>query len=465
MHFLLLLSDQAVSAFQYFLDTLFGGIMLFVFAQVPRTRRNALSMLLLVLCSFGLVLTTIVTTDWANIGILYALFVHLPFILWFRFIFHIRTSIVFISHFLTYNILSSRVFFGNLSLLLMQYLLPRINSAIAARIGWILSGPVVVFAALYLLAHRFPVLALQGRAERRLLLGAMGGAYAAIQLTHLSSLVGKKYDPLLLSLVFSILLFSFVISICMYSSIAKEAEAVRSRNTAYAIQTEGLSLLTDAMASYLQNTARLRHDHRHFLTLIDLHSRNGDLEAIKGLVKTNLDVFDSSPTRVTGDDILDGIITLFRRRADPYSIPIDIIGMSLLDLPVSRDDLCLLLSNCLENAIEAARHVPKEERRITVSVSGNKDTGTVALLVRNPVRGPVEFDRTGVPLSRRGEAHGIGTRSMKMIVQKYNGLCSFSVDNGHFHFRAAFFAEYRNHSQHARFKQLPLRQTTGTGVG
>lgn len=440
MDFLLSLNESTVSAFQYFFDTAFGALMIFIFSQVKASRKNVVTIILLAVFSYVLVLAAIVSGNRANIGILYTLFVHAPFLLCFTLYFKVPVSITLIAHFLTYNILSTRLFFGNLSFLILQDAMPSVDAAIATRIGWILSGPLVVFSSLFLLARRFPDLVTESRNERMLLLRAMGGAYFVIQLTHLSGLVERRIDPLLMSLIFSILLYSFIISVCMYSSIVKEAEAVKARNTAYSIQMEGLARLTDAMSDYLLNTARLRHDHRHFLALIDLHSRSGNLEAIRSLVEKNLDVFGSSPSRATGDDILDGIITLFRKKAEACGAAIDVGGVSLLDIPVPRDDLCLLLSNCLENAIESVKSVSVEERRITVSVARNADTGATALLVRNPCKDRVEFAPNGSPVSRRGEGHGYGTRSMKLIVEKYKGLCGFSVEEGYFIFRAAFFA-------------------------
>lgn len=447
MNLLLSVSEPQIAAVQYVLDTLFGGLMLFIFTQVPATKKNITSMILLILVSCSCILVTILSRNQGNIGILYAIFVHLPFILWFVLGFKVPVSLTLTSHFLTYNLLSSRLFFGNISLHVLRRVVPGILPAVAIRIGWILTGPLVVFISLYLLVHRFPVHASKNRTERMLLLRVLGGAYVLTQAMHLSGMFNGQADPVFVSLIFSILLFAFVISVGMYSSVVKEAEAIKARNTVYAQQTEGLAILTDAMADYLQSTARLRHDQRHFLTLIDLHSRTGNIHAIRELVKANLEVLDSSPSRVTGDDIVDGIITLFKKRAEAHGVSIEMIGASLLDLPLGRDDLCLLLSNCLENAIEATRKVTEGARQIMISVTRNSDTGTLALLVRNPFHEPVKFSGTGIPISDRGDGHGFGTRSMKLIVNKYEGLCNFSVEENQFYFRAVFFVPKQTYSR------------------
>lgn len=444
------ITEQMVSALQYFLDTFFGALMMFLFSQVAATKKNVLSMVLLGLVSYSLVLIAIVRTNQASVGVLYSLFVHLPFILWYVFVFRVPASLVFVSHFLTYNILSSRILFGSLSFLILQDVAPGMDPAIAIRIGWILSGPPVVLASLYLLARRLPELVSQNRGERMLLLQALGAAYLVIQLLHFSDIVERDMKPLLFSLMFSILLFSFIISIYMYATIVKESEAIKARNTAYSIQAEGLALLTEAMSDYLGNTARIRHDLRHFLSMIDLHARKGDIPAIRNLVADNLGVIDCAPMRVTGDDMLDGIIALFRKRGEAHGIAITVTGNALVELPAARDDLGLLLSNCLENAIEATKNAPEGTRQISVSVTRHADTGTIALLVRNPYVGKVEFGADGLPVSHRGDNHGFGTRSMKLIVTKYNGLCGFSAEQGHFCFRAAFFAATPVHSPSAK---------------
>lgn len=358
---------------------------------------------------------------------------------YFIFVFKKPVSLVFIAHFLTYTILSSRFFFGNLSLFLALKWDLQIEAAIAIRLGWIISGPFLVILTLYLFAWRFPILSSSDKVERRLLLFSLGALYCIIQLTHFSGFFKEDIRTLLLSGVFSLLLFSFLLSICLYSAIIKEAEEIKRQNTAYSLQMEGLALLNEAITTHLEKTARLRHDQRHLLTLLDLHAQKNDIVSIKNLIGKNLEDFVMSFNRITGDDVIDGILTLYINRARAKHILIDIQGLSLLDLPLSRDDLSLLLSNTFENAIEATQFVEEDFRHIVLSLTKNNETGTLALLIQNPYEGGVLFSREGLPLSAKGEMHGYGTRSMRYIVSKYQGICTFSTEEKNFIFRAAFF--------------------------
>lgn len=439
MNYLIQLTEQQVSAFQYFLDTLYGAVMLFIFAQVSPKVKNILSFGILVLCSYSLVLCTILFKNVANIGFFYTLFVHIPFILFFILVFKKKTIVVLIAHFLIYSILSSRYFFGNLFKFLFSFFGSHIQEAIATRIGWIVSAPFLVIASIYLFGRRFPLLGSEDRTEQRLLLGSLGLAYIVIQILHISSLFQNQIEILLLSFIFFILLYSFLLSVCFYSSIIKEAEIIKTQNTAYSLQTEGLFLLNEAITNYLESTARLRHDQRHLLNILDSHANKGDLSAIKRLINKNLEVINASPQRVTGDEIIDSILTLFIKRASEFKIHIEIQGSSLLEIPISHDDLSLLLSNSLENAINATQLVSEDYRQVLLNVTKNKDTGTIALLIQNPCVNPVTFSQDGLPQSLRGETHGYGTRSMRLIVSKYNGLCSFSTEENFFIFRAVFF--------------------------
>lgn len=102
---------------------------------------------------------------------------------------------------------------------------------------------------------------------------------------------------------------------------------------------------------------------------------------------------------------------------------------------IDPDDIYTIFPNALDNAIEACRRVPEEERVITFR--SRMDKQTVFITIRNPVAGEVRT-KNGLPQTGKADkaAHGYGFRSIKKAASKYGGdNVSFSAENGEFELR------------------------------
>ena len=92
-------------------------------------------------------------------------------------------------------------------------------------------------------------------------------------------------------------------------------------------------------------------------------------------------------------------------------------------LPISESDLCVLLSNALENALHACKGADD-----SIEVQTYERNGKFFLQVVNDCREAVRF-KDGIPVTDR-PGHGIGVSSICAIVERYGGLYSFSVREG-----------------------------------
>ena len=84
-------------------------------------------------------------------------------------------------------------------------------------------------------------------------------------------------------------------------------------------------------------------------------------------------------------------------------------------------DLCIILGNLLDNAMEAAGSLPEGQRHMEVSVSQIK--GSLSIMVQNPYEGKVTLNGKGQILTSKPDSlnHGIGLSSVQRSVDKYNG--------------------------------------------
>jgi sensor histidine kinase YesM len=95
-------------------------------------------------------------------------------------------------------------------------------------------------------------------------------------------------------------------------------------------------------------------------------------------------------------------------------------------------DLCVLLGNSVDNAIEACDELPNGmERKITVEC--NCSSGFLFLTVRNPIAKPVSICDNRVHTTKKDRAlHGFGISSMHKVAKKYDGTLKLDADEGFF---------------------------------
>lgn len=94
-------------------------------------------------------------------------------------------------------------------------------------------------------------------------------------------------------------------------------------------------------------------------------------------------------------------------------------------LPMTDPEFGSLLSNLLENAVDACQKVNPAKRQLAFHAQTDEDG--LRLEVRNSVCGAVSFE-DGFPRSTKSGG-GTGTRSIAHIVQKYGGMLRFKQES------------------------------------
>ena len=117
---------------------------------------------------------------------------------------------------------------------------------------------------------------------------------------------------------------------------------------------------------------------------------------------------------------------LYQRHRIPFSMELDLPVV----LPVPEVDLCLVLSNFLENALEASLRTGPDRRQVQVQACVRSPV-MVLVTVSNPFDGSIK-EKNGIFQSSKCRGEGIGTRSVRHIAEKSGGYCRFLHGNGTF---------------------------------
>ena len=172
---------------------------------------------------------------------------------------------------------------------------------------------------------------------------------------------------------------------------------------------------------------RLRHDLRNHLTVIRGLLEGGDEPGALHY----LDQLTGSPAlrgtrRLCENEAANVVLAAKAEALEREGAAADLSVSLPRDLPVADADLCALLGNALDNALEGSRGSP--ERQITVRCKADK--GLFMLRVENSLGGPVKPDLATTKANK--SAHGFGLPGMREIAERYGGTLEAGVRAGRF---------------------------------
>lgn len=174
-----------------------------------------------------------------------------------------------------------------------------------------------------------------------------------------------------------------------------------------------------------------RHDLRHHLQYLSSCIENGQVEHAQAYIsEVCAEIEAHRVQRYCENEAANLILSSFVGRAEKEGISITVQSELPPLIQVSDSDLCVLLSNGLENALHACRAMVAAGEQCNIDVQLYQRNGKLLLQMTNPCMNAVRFEK-GLPVSDR-PGHGIGIQSICAIVKKYGGIYTFSVKDGRF---------------------------------
>ena len=174
-----------------------------------------------------------------------------------------------------------------------------------------------------------------------------------------------------------------------------------------------------------------RHDYRNHIQTMKVLASGGDLEGIRSYLDrldTDLNTVDLAVK--TGNAMADAILNSKISLAKSRDIPVQVEAHIPVRLKMSELDLCCVIGNLFDNAIEASLALPPEERLIRVYLD-MKGTQLYLSFTNFTAQGKRE-KRNGRFLTTKGEGHGFGLVRVDDIIERYGGYISRNSEDGAF---------------------------------
>ncbi len=174
-----------------------------------------------------------------------------------------------------------------------------------------------------------------------------------------------------------------------------------------------------------------RHDYRNHIQVMKALAANGDLDGLKAyLDKLDTDLNTVDTVIKTGNAMADAILNSKISLARSRNIPVQADAHIPVQLRMSELDLCVILGNLFDNAIEASLALPEGQRMIRVYMDMK---GTQLYISFTNFTASRKQARVGRLFpTTKGEGHGFGLVRIDQIIDRLDGYLSRNSEDGAF---------------------------------
>ena len=182
----------------------------------------------------------------------------------------------------------------------------------------------------------------------------------------------------------------------------------------------------DTLRESQEKTREYRHDMRHHMQYLSACIGNNQLERAQEYIQKICSEIEANKVMVfCENEAANLIFSAFTGRAKEQNVPIIIKAQIPKNIHISESDLCVLLSNALENALHACQNLKEKGIQGKIEVSAFEKNKKLFLQFINSCDSDITFVQ-GIPVTSQ-PGHGIGVRSICALVERYEGIYTFEV--------------------------------------
>ena len=176
----------------------------------------------------------------------------------------------------------------------------------------------------------------------------------------------------------------------------------------------------------------MKHDIQNHLEAIKSLNSNSKSKEIDSYINSLIHSINNNYLIVSsGNVILDSIISNKLVLCKKENITTDYTLHFSDDCPLSATELCSLIGNIFDNAIEACKKIPVENRRIDFCIKPYKNM--LSFTIENPTDGIYNIENGIIQTTKKESlAHGLGLKRIQSIVDTYNGFMEIKPDTNSF---------------------------------
>ena len=184
------------------------------------------------------------------------------------------------------------------------------------------------------------------------------------------------------------------------------------------------------LAEQYRQSERLRHDMKNHIIALTALSRNKEWEKIEDYLKNMEGVVLDTGGDLTGNKVVDALLYQKRKQAEGEAIKWECDMQTPKGCCINEFDLCVLMGNILDNALEACGRMQQEECRF-INIQAKAVKKCFLIEVKNSMDRTEKFTE-GFTKKGDSQEHGIGLLNVGDVVRGYHGVMNVEAKNGIF---------------------------------
>ena len=263
--------------------------------------------------------------------------------------------------------------------------------------------------------------------------GALLCGFAVLDTALVMDRVLPLFEPMVTG--WFIELAGFALVLCVGAAVGRElavgyreGAVLRERRSSMERLAEMQRANHELLMKQTEETKAIRHDLRHHFLMIEGLLENGEYDRLGAYVQEmRPSIHDKEPLSLVQNVVVDVLVRYYERMARKDGVEFNARIEVGQELAISDANLCAVLSNLLENAIEACGRKVEGSRFISL---GMTQTGN-SLLIRmeNSADGALKKHGAGFLSSKDYGRIGYGLNSVAAIAKSCGGEAGFSWDD------------------------------------
>lgn len=229
-------------------------------------------------------------------------------------------------------------------------------------------------------------------------------------------------------IVLNLVVFHLISEILEHSRKMKEAQILRQ-------QSIGQVGLYNSMRENYNIQRQRTHEYKNQIVCMDMLMKKKDYSKLEDYIGNISDGLDAQLDMVdTNNDVVNAILNAKYYEAIKNDVLFVLKINDLSDIKVSDEDIVTILSNLLDNAIEAAKQCNVGKRTVKIKLLSEDDVLTIA--VSNTYKTEPMLTEDGYIRTTKNnkEEHGWGIRNIVATLEKYDAEYIIDYKNGEFVF-------------------------------
>lgn len=214
------------------------------------------------------------------------------------------------------------------------------------------------------------------------------------------------------------MLVSYVVVLRYLDSETKQVEEYW-KNMMFESYIQGLESQNYLTEQSERNLKILRHDMRHYSTMIDSLLNQEEYAEIKHIIgHINEVVNENKVDSYCENRVVNTILMKMAEQANSLQIDLRLDVLIPRQIPVNEYEFAMVLANLLENAVFSIQNDSSAGKSIDAKIHCTDEH--LLIDMENDCDQEIYFDSiTGLPKSRRGKGHGLGMQSVQAFCDKW----------------------------------------------